>query len=81
MGICRRIKTETDAEYETRKAEFIKQYPPQFAERFSLHDLKAKGISDYEGDKQYFSGHKTKAMAERYNRTPDNVEVLEPKAK
>ena len=79
MGICRRVKTETDAEYETRKAEFIKQYPPQFTERFSMHDLKAKGISDYQGDKQHFSGHKTVSMMETYNRTADVVDIVDPK--
>lgn len=79
MGICRRIKTETDAEYEARKAIFDKEYPPQFTERFSLHDLKAKGISDYQGDKQYFSGHKTASMMETYNRTADIVDIVDPK--
>ncbi|RIG13604.1 hypothetical protein UL79_23320, partial [Shigella dysenteriae] len=32
---------------------------------FTFHDLKAKGISDYEGssrDKQLFSGHKTEGQ-------------------
>ena len=43
---------------------------------FTSHDLKAKGISDYEGDKQYFSGHKSKSMMEKYNRTAD---IVDPK--
>jgi len=30
-----------------------------------------KAISDFEGDKQKFSGHKTTSQMERYNRTPD----------
>lgn len=79
MGICRRDKSESDEAYEARKAEFIKQYPPQFTERFSLHDLKAKGISDYQGDKQHFSGHKTSSMMETYNRTADVVDIVDPK--
>jgi hypothetical protein len=34
-----------------------------------LHDIKAKSFSDYEkGNKQDFSGHKTKAQMEDYNR-------------
>lgn len=37
----------------------------------TFHDLKAKGISDYEGssrDKQQFSGHKTEAQVVAYDR-------------
>jgi integrase len=37
-------------------------------ERFTFHDLKAKGISDTEGDKQQASGHKTAAMIATYDR-------------
>lgn len=46
------------------------------AEPFTFHDLKRKGISDFEGDKQKFSGHMTRAMAERYNVRPDVVETI-----
>lgn len=46
-------------------------------ERFTFHDLKAKGISDYQGDKRKFSGHKTQAQVETYNRLPDVVDSLE----
>jgi len=45
-------------------------------EPFTFHDLKRKGISDFEGDKQRFSGHMTRAMAERYNVRPDVVETI-----
>lgn len=37
----------------------------------TFHDLKAKGISDYEGsgrDKQRFSGHKTESQVLIYDR-------------
>lgn len=37
----------------------------------TFHDLKAKGISDYEGssrDKQLFSGHKTESQVLVYDR-------------
>ncbi|MEW5250595.1 site-specific integrase [Microbulbifer sp. 2201CG32-9] len=44
--------------------------------RFRFHDLKIKSISDFEGDTQRFSGHKTRSMAEHYNRTPDQVVTL-----
>ena len=47
-------------------------------QRFRFHDLKIKALSDYEGaDLAHFSGHRTKGMAERYNRTPDRVDALE----
>lgn len=46
---------------------------------YTFHDLKAKGISDYEGDKQYFSGHTSKSMMEKYNRSADIVDILNPK--
>jgi integrase len=37
-------------------------------ERFTFHDLKAKGVSDSSGDKQAASGHKTAAMVKVYDR-------------
>ncbi|MBN8431849.1 tyrosine-type recombinase/integrase [Microbulbifer salipaludis] len=46
-------------------------------ERFRFHDLKIKAASDFDGDVQQFTGHKTRSMAERYNRTPDRVTSLE----
>ncbi|MCK9468253.1 MAG: hypothetical protein M0Q49_02445, partial [Porticoccaceae bacterium] len=46
------------------------------AESFTFHDLKAKGISDFEGDKQLFSGHKTRAQMEAYNRKPELVKSI-----
>lgn len=45
----------------------------------TFHDLKAKGISDYNGDKQYFSGHKSKSDMEKYNRTADVTDIVNPK--
>lgn len=78
-GLCRRIRTETNEEYAQRKADFNLEYPGVIQERFTFHDLKAKGISDYEGDKQYFSGHTSKSMMEKYNRTADVVDIVNPK--
>ena len=47
---------------------------------FTFHDIKAKGISDYEqGDKQLFSGHKTRKAMEVYNRRIQEVAALDPK--
>lgn len=43
---------------------------------FHFHDLKAKGISDYEGDKQKFSGHKTLSQVAIYDRKTQVVEAL-----
>ncbi|WP_444897762.1 tyrosine-type recombinase/integrase [Microbulbifer sp. SSSA005] len=46
-------------------------------QRFRFHDLKIKAASDFEGDVQKFTGHKTRSMAERYNRTADKVLSLD----
>lgn len=43
---------------------------------FTFHDIKAKGISDYEGNKQQFSGHKTSAQVAVYDRKTPVVETL-----
>ena len=40
-------------------------------------NLKVKALSDFEGgDLVQFSGHKSRAQAERYNHTPDKVAAL-----
>lgn len=44
--------------------------------RFHFHDIKAKSISDYEGDKKRFSGHKTSAQVDVYDRKTQIVTVL-----
>lgn len=46
-------------------------------ERFTFHDIKAKSISDYEGDKQKFSGHKTKMQVDVYDRKVAVVDTLD----
>lgn len=51
------------------------------AETFTFHDIKAKSISDYEGDKQRFSGHQSRAQMERYNRKPESVTALDTRRK
>jgi len=43
---------------------------------FTFHDIKAKSISDYEGDKQKFSGHKTPKQAQDYDRKIQIVDSL-----
>lgn len=42
-------------------------------ESFTPHDLKAKGVSDFEGDKRKASGHKDPRMTERYDRKLEEV--------
>lgn len=48
-------------------------------DRFTFHDIKAKGVSDYEqGDKQLFSGHKTRRQVDVYDRKVQEVDALDP---
>lgn len=47
---------------------------PDYKLDFTFHDLKAKGITDYEGDKLKFSGHKTASQVYVYDRKPELVE-------
>lgn len=42
---------------------------------FTFHDNKGKSISDYEGDKQKFSGHKSHQMVATYDRKTDVVDT------
>jgi hypothetical protein len=39
-----------------------------FEPRFTFHDIKAKGVSDFDGDKKTASGHKSERMIEIYDR-------------
>ena len=48
-----------------------------FNDELMFHDLKANGNLDFEGDKQEFSGHKSRLMMELYCRTPDNVQAID----
>lgn len=43
---------------------------------FTFHDIKAKAISDFEGNKQKFSGHKTASQVAVYDRKTEVVETL-----
>ena len=42
-------------------------------EPFTFHDLKAKGVSDFKGNKQDASGHKTAAQVAVYDRKKKRV--------
>lgn len=51
---------------------------------FTFHDLKAKGISDYQGtatEKQFASGHKTAAQVATYDRKVQEVPTVESNKK
>lgn len=45
--------------------------------RFSFHDLKAAGVSDFDGDKRKAAGHRTLAMVNVYDRKIEVVEATE----
>jgi len=59
--------------------EYAKKNSLEFKVDFTFHDLKAKGISDYEGNKQEFSGHKTLQQVEVYDRKVKRVRALDRK--
>lgn len=44
-------------------------------DRFTYHDLKAKGVSDFDGDKKKASGHKSASMVAIYDRKKDEVDA------
>lgn len=48
------------------------------AERFALHGLKHRGVTDTKGDKKIASGHRTDAMLELYNHELARVEPSAP---
>lgn len=48
---------------------------PELSFDFTFHDIKAAAISDYEGDKQAFSGHKTAAQVAVYDRKTPIVDT------
>nr|BDD45192.1 integrase [Saccharospirillaceae bacterium] len=61
--------------YAWRKAQ--EEHPE--LERFTFHDLKAKGVSDYDGaNKREFSGHKTESQVATYDRKARRSPTLDP---
>ena len=79
FGHCPKRSKEPDEQYEVRRRKFLSEYPGVLkdCENFTFHDLKSKGISDYTGDKQLFSGHKTYAQMEKYNRKIEVVKIVD----
>lgn len=53
----------------------MKKLKEQGYEGFTFHDLKAKGVSDFDGDKMKASGHKTLSMLNVYDRKLEVVEA------
>lgn len=52
---------------------------PQIERTFTFHDIKAKGVSDFEGtlsEKQQYSGHKTLAQVNTYDRKVEIVPTI-----
>lgn len=78
LGIRRVRSNETPDEIKRRLKAFNKKYPKVLHDSYTFHDLKAKGISDYDGDKQLYSGHKTYSQMQRYNRKIEIVKILDP---
>lgn len=54
--------------FDTAWQRLKKRMSKEGIEPFNFHDLKAKGVSDFEGNKQAASGHKTLAQVARYDR-------------
>jgi hypothetical protein len=44
-------------------------------QRFTFHDLKAKGVSDFDSDKKLASGHRSDSMVDVYVRKPGLVDA------
>ncbi|MDO6704958.1 hypothetical protein [Photobacterium sp. 1_MG-2023] len=62
-----------------RKARALAREATGLALDFTFHDLKAKGISDYDGsskEKQAFSGHKTERQVATYDRRIKVVKTI-----
>jgi len=68
----------TESGFQTLWQRLMKHAEQLGIERFTFHDLKARGITDTDGNKQTASGHKTAAMIDTYNRKP---EIVKPAGK
>jgi integrase len=65
-------------------AEAMKEGLIESEERFGVHGLKHRGITDTEGnaaDKQQASGHKTQQMAQHYDHEIATVDVAGKRVK
>lgn len=67
----------TDSAFSSSWGRRMEEFVEAGGKRFTFHDLKAKGISDFEGDKQVAGGHKTNAMTARYDRKKKQIAATE----
>lgn len=58
----------TDSAFKSTWQRLQVQFSEMGYSRFTFHDLKAKGVSDFDGDKLVASGHKTQSMVNVYDR-------------
>ncbi|MFL0806704.1 MAG: tyrosine-type recombinase/integrase [Oceanobacter sp.] len=63
-----KIAYDTFRKWWTTAKEKAEEANPSMKLDFTFHDIKAKSISDWEGDKQKFSGHKTQSQVAVYDR-------------
>ncbi len=70
-GRGRHIRT---SRFHTAWQRLIGRAVAQGIERFTFKDLKAKGVSDLEGDKKIASGHKSESMVAVYGRKLTEIE-------
>ncbi len=50
------------------RVDYRKDLPEGELMDWTLHDLKAKGVSDFDGNKHLASGHQTEQMTKIYDR-------------
>ena len=62
--------------YSAARKEAWENHTGEWINDFNFHDIKAKSISDYTGNLQEFSGHKTEAQAQNYSRKIKVVPTL-----
>jgi hypothetical protein len=60
--------------FKTAWQRLMKKVVLQGIKRFTFQDLKAKGVSDFEGDKKKASGHKSDRMVDVYDRKITEIE-------
>lgn len=68
------ISAEWKRRYDTKASSgMTKALIRRLKERFTFHDLKAKGVSDFEGDKQRTAGHRMARAAAIYDRKTETI--------
>jgi len=60
--------------FKTAWQRLMKKVVLQGIKRFTFQDLKAKGVSEFEGDKKKASGHKSESMVAVYDRKLTEIE-------